>query len=393
MLSKKRVSMSPDAGPLLIGALSGRALASAAYAASIPVVVLDVFGDRDMRACACDWARVGNIQSGIDRAVLLEAAERLCPADRCGGLVYGAGFESCPDVLAELAANRDLLGNDPQVLARMGSPEYFFAMLEQLGIPYPAISYRRPDNTRGWLAKRTGACGGGHVRAARQIANECGYYFQRKMQGRIMSVLFLGNGRKASIVGISEQWKAAVLMDRPYSYGGAVSDQRISRRLRADIGYAINACVEKAGLRGLNSMDLVVDGEGFQVLEINARPTASAELYEFESTESLFKQHIQACRGKVPCDRKPSSRSYAHLVVYAEQGLQVPRGFRWPDWCSDLPAAETRIDTGEPLCTVHAGGTGSLELHSLLERRRRFVCRALQSELPKPYAVPCMAGG
>jgi predicted ATP-grasp superfamily ATP-dependent carboligase len=213
------------------------------------------------------------------------------------------------------------------------------------------------------------------------------------MQGRIMSVLFLGNGRKASIIGISEQWKAAGLMDRPYSYGGAVSDQRISQRLRADIGYAVNACVEKTGLRGLNSMDLVVDGEGFQVLEINARPTASAELYEFESTESLFKQHIQACRGKVPCDRKPSGRSYAHLVVYAEQGLQVPRGFRWPDWCSDLPAAETRIDTGEPLCTVHAGGTGSLELRSLLERRRRFVCGALKSGLSKPHAVPCMAGG
>ena len=384
--------MSPDAGPVLIGALSGRALASAAVAASIPVVVLDVFGDMDMRACASDWGRVGNAQSGIDRTVLLEAAERLCPPDRCSGLVYGAGFESCPDVLAELAENRNLLGNDPYLLERMGSPECFFAMLEQLGIPYPAISYGRPQNARGWLAKRAGACGGGHVRTAQQITNECGYYFQRKMQGRIMSVLFLANGREASIVGISEQWSAAVLKERLYSYGGAVSDQAVSQRLRADLRYAINACVEKAGLRGLNSMDLVVDGEKFQVLEINARPTASAELYESESAESLFKLHIQACRGKVPPDRNPGSRNYAQLVVYAEQGLKVPHGFRWPDWCSDLPPAETPIDAGEPLCTVHASGTDSLELHGFLERRRRFVYRALNSQLSKPQVVPGMAG-
>ncbi|MDH3526799.1 MAG: ATP-grasp domain-containing protein [Gammaproteobacteria bacterium] len=385
--------MSPDAGPVLIGALSGRALASSAYTASMPVVVLDVFGDMDMRVCASDWGRVGNAQGGIDRAVLLEAAERLCPPDRCGGLVYGAGFESCPDVLAELAENRDLLGNDPRVLDTMGSPERFFSMLEQLGIPYPAISYRRPENTRGWLAKRAGASGGGHIRTPQQIANECGYYFQRKMQGRIMSVLFLANGREASIVGISEQWNAAVLKEHPYSYGGAVSDQEVSPRVRADLRYAINACVEKVGLRGLNSMDLVLDGEEFQVLEINARPTATAELYESESAESLFKLHIKACRGKVPHDRNPTSRRYAHLMVYAEQGLKVPRGFRWPNWCSDRPPAETRIDAGEPICSVHASGTGSLELRGFLERRRRFVCRALTSELSKPHAVLCMAGG
>lgn len=385
--------MSPDARPVVIAALAGRALASAAHAASIPVVVLDVFGDMDMRACASDWGRVGNAQSGIDRTVLLEAAARLCPPDRCSGLVYGAGFESCPDVLAELAENRDLLGNDPRVLERMGSPQCFFAMLEQLGIPYPAIRYRRPENTRGWLAKRAGASGGGHVRMAQQIANECGYYFQRKMQGRIMSVLFLANGREASIVGISEQWNAAVLKQRPYSYGGAVSDQEVSQRLRADVRYAINACVENAGLRGLNSMDLMVEGEGFQVLEINARPTATAELYESKRAENLFKLHIQACRGKLPPDRKPGRRKYAQLVVYAEQGLKVPRGFRWPHWCSDVPPAETRIGAGEPLCTLHASGTGPLELLGFLERRRRFVCRALNSELSKLHAVPCLAAG
>lgn len=384
--------MSPKARPILIAALSGRALAGSAHAASIPVVVLDVFGDMDMRDYACDWERIGDVHSDIDRTALYKAAERLCPPARCGGLVYGAGFESRPEMLAELAEGRDLLGNDPRVLGAMGSPEYFFGMLEQLGIPYPTISYRRPENTDGWLAKRAGACGGGHVRKAQQITNECRYYFQREVQGQLMSVLFLANGRDASVVGISEQWNAAVVKERPYSYGGAVSGQVVGQRVRADVRYAIKACVEKAGLRGLNSMDLVVDGEEFQVLEINARPTATAELYESQSAESLFKLHIKACRGEVPHDRNPTGRRYAHLVVYTDQGLKVPRGFRWPNWCSDRPPAETRIDVGKPLCTVHANGTSLVELHGFLEHRRRFVCGALMSGWSQPQTLQRMAG-
>lgn len=385
--------MSPDSAPLLIAALSGRALASAAQIAKIPVVVLDVFGDTDMRAAALDWSRVGDVSSGFDRTALLAAAERLCPAHRCGGLVYGAGFESCPELLSQLTEDRELLGNDPRILARLGSPRQFFAMLDQLGIPYPATMFRCPDDTRDWLAKRAGACGGGHVRAAHQAVGESGYYFQRKIAGRIMSVVFLANGRQAGIVGVSEQWKAATLKASPYSYGGAVSDQPLSRRLRGDIGAAINACVDKAELRGLNSMDVVVDGAGFRVLEINARPTATVELYEAGSGQSLIELHIQACRGKVPKDRTPRHRRHAQLVVYAEQALRVPGRVSWPGWCSDLPPPGSHIESGEPLCTVHASGTGGLALYRLLQRRRIALHRLLTTARSMPEAVPCRAGG
>jgi len=374
---------------ILVAALSGRALACSAQAACLPVVVLDVFGDIDMRACADDWARVGDVRSGIDRSLVLEAAERLCPPDRCGGLVYGAGFEACPEVLSGLSEGRELLGNDPGVLARMGSPHAFFGLLAQLGIPYPTTRYRRPENADDWLAKRAGASGGGHVRAARQVADGCGYYFQRKVRGRVMSVLFLANGREARIIGISEQWNAA-LKAQPYSYGGAVSDQPVSQRLRAELSFAIEALVEQAELRGLNSMDLVVAGDEFQVLEINARPTATVELYDSAREASLFGLHVQACRGHALPHCRRAGRRHGHLLVYAERGLRVRRGFQWPDWCSDRPPRQTRIGAGEPLCTVHASGSSRAELCGLLERRSRAVSEALLAAA-RPPGVQRMA--
>ena len=383
--------MSQKSRPILIAALSGRALARSAQAAGLPVVVLDVFGDIDMRACADDWARVGDVRSGIDPARVLEAAERLCPPDHCGGLVYGAGFEACPAVLSGLSEGRELLGNAPQVLASMGSPHAFFGLLARLGIPYPTTRYRRPRQADGWLAKRAGASGGGHVRAARQVADGCGYYFQRQVQGRVMSVLFLANGREASIIGISEQWHAAALQAQPYSYGGALSDQPVSQRLRAELSFAIESCVDRVGLRGLNSMDLVVAGDEFQVLEINARPTATAELYDRARRASLFGLHVQACRGQTLHHGRPPARMYGHLLVYAERGLRVRRGLQWPDWCSDRPPAETRIGAGEPLCTVHASGSSRSELHALLERRSRTVSAVLLAAA-RPPAVQRMTG-
>jgi predicted ATP-grasp superfamily ATP-dependent carboligase len=221
------------------------------------------------------------------------------------------------------------------------------------------------------------------------VADGCGYYFQRKVRGRVMSVLFLANGREARIIGISEQWNAA-LKAQPYSYGGAVSDQPVSQRLRAELSFAIEALVEQAELRGLNSMDLVVAGDEFQVLEINARPTATVELYDSAREASLFGLHVQACRGHALPHCRRAGRRHGHLLVYAERGLRVRRGFQWPDWCSDRPPRQTRIGAGEPLCTVHASGSSRAELCGLLERRSRAVSEALLAAA-RPPGVQRMA--
>ena len=85
--------------PILIVALSGRALARSAHAAMIPVTVLDVFCDADTQVWADSIGLAGDISGGFDYPQLLEMADRLCPPLRCGGLVYGAGFESNTRVL------------------------------------------------------------------------------------------------------------------------------------------------------------------------------------------------------------------------------------------------------------------------------------------------------
>ena len=365
-------SMLRNNSSVLIVGLSGRALAHSAHAAMIPATVLDVFCDADTLQCANAAGRVGNVSSGIDFRRMLKLADSLCPPARCTGLVYGAGFESAPGAIADLSKGRVLFGNEPEVLAAINMPEIFFATLARLGVPFPAVRFQYPHEPDGWLAKRAGASGGAHVQAAQHVTGQDGYYFQRKLSGRVMSVLFLANCRNAQVIGVSEQWQAGTGA-MPYAYAGAVSQQGVSDALHSDFSQLVSSLTREWKLRGLNSVDLLVSGDEFNVLEVNARPVATAELYDNETRGSLFKQHLSACCGAVLPARPRSERMYAQRVVYAERDLHVPAHFSWPAWCSDKPVTGTTILCGEPICTVHGSGNSLFAVNGFLQRRTCFI--------------------
>ena len=378
--------------PILIVALSGRALARSAHAAMIPVTVLDVFCDADTQVWADSIGQAGDISGGFDYPQLLEMADRLCPPLRCGGLVYGAGFESNTQVLSVLSEGRKLFGNTPGVLADICTPKQFFAALDRMGVPYPTVHFQRPPDTDGWLAKRAGASGGAHVQPAQNVVGLNGYYYQREAQGRMMSVLFLANGREAEIVGVSEQWNTGI-EGAPYAYSGAVSNQRVSESLYQDFRQLVVSLVLYWELRGLNSVDLIVDGDDFKVLEVNARPTATAELYDHGCPGSLFKQHLSACCGGALNYRHNSECMHAHRVVYAERDLHVPRNYTWPSWCSDQPVTGAEIRCGEPVCTVHASGNSLFDLNGLLQRRTRNIHEVFVPDTTSAFEAECLQAG
>src|SRR5258708_1985060 len=195
----------------LVVAHSARLLAQSAMRRGHPVRVVDLFDDSDTgrfaQANEAVNARAGEAP-GFDREALLRRAARLCPPAHCLGLVYGAGFEDDTVTLAMLARGRILVGNRPQVIARLKDPASFFALLDRLAIAHPETVLTAPVDRRGWLYKRRGATGGAHVidaAALDRIPAAGEGYFQRRAPGRNLSMLFLADGRRASVIGISEQ--------------------------------------------------------------------------------------------------------------------------------------------------------------------------------------------
>lgn len=366
----------------LVIALSGRALALAVRRSGRRPVVLDLFGDADMRAGAEDSLVVdGDFDNGFEEAPLLAAAERLAPAASppVYGLAYGSGFEARPGLLAKLAGGRRLYGNAPDTIARTKDPRVFFGLLDRLSIPHPEISYALPLDPAGWLMKRIGGSGGGHVERARAGAvPDPGYYFQRRMEGRSVGVSFLGDGRSAFPLGFSEQWSSPTPGSDSYRFGGLLQPTDVSKCVADALPPVLDVLVRELNLVGLNSLDLIVDGDAFHVLEVNPRPGANLDIFDGGDPIGLFGLHVAACEGRLPRQWTPPSKATAMSVVYADRTLQVPMQIAWPDWVADRPGPGARIEPGAPICTVLAADPSRDAAREAIAARTAFVFAQLR---------------
>jgi hypothetical protein len=374
-----------NASPWLVVALSARSLAQSAARGSHRVHALDLFDDSDTRRWAQATARVrGHLDTdaralAFDPDDLMGRVERAARRHRYQGLVVGAGLEGDPPLLARLSELVPLCGNAPSTVTRVKDPVGFFGLLDELAIAHPAIAFSAPADLRGWLSKRVGASGGSHVRPAARSPGTARYY-QRRAAGLSLSALFLADGRRAAIVGVSQQWTARSGGCR-HAYGGAAGPVELAPRLRERLQSDLDALVASLGLVGCNSIDFLLERERYQVLEINPRPSATLDLYDAGWPGGLFEQHLLACRGRLPARLPAAPGARAHALVYAPRPVRLPSRFTFPQWCSDVPTVPAEVAAGMPVCTVHAVSSTARRARAQAAARRRSVELRLEPRL------------
>ncbi len=358
---------------VLIVALSGRALAASARRGGYVPLVADMFGDRDLLHAAYKHVRLaGGLASGIGDRDLIDALHILGEGREPVGVVYGTGFEDRPELLSRIAERWRLLGNGGGVVARLKDPQTFSLMCSDLDIPSPEISLFEPSSGNGWLAKRQGGAGGAHITYADSSADRRGrFYYQRKVSGTPISACFLADGKRAHVLGFSAQWSSPTPR-QPYRYGGAVRPAALTSDAADKLTDAVQRIVGAGALVGLNSADFLVHRERFWLLEINPRPGATLDIFETGET-SLFARHVAACSGKLAPAYGCAANAKAASIVYAERDIACLSVLDWPDWAADLPTAGSRIQAGEPVCTVYASDAAAEAAMELAEKRRQTV--------------------
>jgi len=372
--------------PLAAVALSARTLAQAARRAGEPCVALDLFGDADTAAAAVAMVPLrGDFGRGFDRGDLLGTLRSL--RGRVAGVVYGAGFESAPDLLDEIGGILPLVGNGAAAVRRVKEPAALTALFAQAGLPHPEIARGPPPPDGGeWVAKQEGGSGGEHVVPAdtfrRQpgVAGDPRLYFQRRVPGEALSALFLADGRRrALVIGFTVQWSSPTPA-APYRFGGCAGPVAPAASLARRIAQACDALVEMTGLVGLNSLDLLIDGDAaVHAIEINPRPGATLDVFDTLCAPPLWRLHCEAAiRGSLP-DRVAlrGGASRAAGILHAPARLSVDTSLRWPAWVADRPAAGSEIEAGMPLCTVQASAADAGAARRRVEERARLLCSAL----------------
>lgn len=365
---------------MLIVATSGRALAQCAARSGFSSVVLDCFGDTD----TCKVATSANVVAdktglGIDGDRLLEAAEVLSPPRETDALVYGAGFESDPDLLERFSQRYPLRGNKPDVVRSVKNPMSLVRLLDQVGLPHPETRLEPPEDGNGWLVKRIGGSGGQHVRSCSGGGFKPGRdYFQRHVRGVVCSALFLVDRQGTRIIGFSEALPTGDGVDAPFAYSGSVSHAVVPQTVREELAFKLDVLAQLAGLVGLNGIDFVLDGGTFSVLEINPRPTATLELYDPDIGDGLLAAHVAACSGENVTLEQSWGPVRAHAIVFARNQLKLPRRWRPARWCSDIPTSEAVVERGMPICSVRAEGRTHAEVIGQIQRYRAAVLESLE---------------
>jgi uncharacterized protein len=345
---------SESGAAILIAAASGRALAAAACRAGFRPLALDFFADSDTRAlCAASRRIEAGFDSGFTAENVIPALKELAQGEKPCGAVYGAGFEDRPELLELIAKHWPLIGNKPETVRRAKNPVQLSSLCAGLKIPHPEISLTRPADPHGWLAKSAGGAGGMHVvPAAAARMEDAATYFQRKAKGDPVSVQFLANGAKTCVIGLTRQW-AAPALDAPFRFGGLLRPANLSPAIDRALRQATEKIARAFELCGLNTIDFLVTGEAYTLIEINPRPGAALDIFE-DPKGSLFRAHINACGGCLPDRPFEFTGAAAAAIAYVREPVACVPEFRWPAWTADRPAAKSALRAGDPLCTIKA---------------------------------------
>ena len=371
---------------ILLVSLTARMLAELARREGHEVMALDRFGDLDLRRLCPSVSILRDLGGRGGMAALVDAAEGI----QAPYVIYGAGLENRPALVARLAAGRTLLGCAPQTLRRVRDPALLGASLRSAGLAYPpTFSAReapvRADHARRWLRKPLRGGGGRGVREWRGGALGAGLIVQERISGLPCSAAAVADGRSAALLGVSEQLIGRrALGARGYAWCGNLVPPRLAAPERHALAGAVSEiCAHLAaafGMRGLFGVDVVWDGKRAWVVEVNPRPTASLETIEAVRGVRSFAAHLEACAGRMPDVRSFAEPAGAagKAVLFATEDVRVPDTRAWTArGIRDVPHPGEPIAAGHPICTLVATGRVPEAVLADLEARAAALCGEL----------------
>jgi predicted ATP-grasp superfamily ATP-dependent carboligase len=403
-------SRRPGGPDLIAVGASVRAFACSAARAGWTLHAADLFGDADLRGVAATTVAAGTCGGLRYPQSLVAAVAELPKAPWC----YTGGLENHPDVIAAIAEQRPLLGTSAAAARAVRDHAWLADVLRTAGVGFPA-TFTTPaavprDGT--FLVKPRASAGGRGIARWDRMTDDRDtdtHVWQQRVAGESWAAAFV-----MPRVGSSRLWAASrqlVGLDwchaRPFAYCGSLDlplplvPLHIRESLER-IGNTLAAAYAPLGLAGLVGADLVIDGSGgVHVIEVNPRPTASMELVERSTGESLAAVHVAACRGEVPPPPAPCSQNTIwgkavlftphDVVIDAERAARLQGSYSpltndegaWP-MLADVPCSGTLLPAGAPLLTIFAAADTHTAVLDRLQQRSAAIDAVLSAgETPR----------
>lgn len=363
----------------MIAATSVRGYAQAAVASGYEVIALDAFADKDLKHITKQPYKIKMHDWRVDVEDFKQVFSNV-DLSEVEGFCYGSLFDAAPELLDWVAERVQIIGNTPEVLKKVKAFS-FFNLLDDLQIKHPEVSLEVPLEPENWLCKQIGGSGGVHVRPA--LHNVFADYFQQEVYGEPVSMLFVADGKEVQAIGFNRQLVAPT-PELPYRFAGAVGGVKLPDVVEKVFYEAARKLTAAMGLRGICSLDAVLEGETLWILELNPRLSATFDLYHGDLYQgelppnlmpNLMLAHLQGCMGNLP-QLPIFATSTAQLILYADDTLVLPLDFAWPAWAIDIPPTDQAsnnimIEKNTPICSVRAEAeTDELAFAQVIQRAK-----------------------
>ncbi|MCX7423359.1 MAG: ATP-grasp domain-containing protein [Planctomycetia bacterium] len=396
---------------LLILGGSTRAAAGSAVRAGFRPVCADRFGDDDLLRLATVLP-VHDYPHG-----LIETVQSLSPTP----WIYVGALENEPELIAAISHQHPLLGNSPEVLQRVRDPFWIERTLRDSELPtlQNIAEDAIPPSGEQWLMKPLRSGGGIGIRlwsGVRQDDDQQAY-FQERRAGRSISAIFIATSHGARFIGTSEQLIGLEAgAPTEFGYAGSIGPIELNRSTSHWIQQIGTLLASESGLRGLFGCDFILADDVPWLTEINPRYTASVEVLERATSWPLLKWHALAClnnmaqldgelplTGSVLESMAPNSRKPIvgkRIVFSANDSVAIELEKRvaadschpnsiWrmnneDSFLADIPAPESPLFVGWPICTVFARETTVAECRKMLGLRASAISRWINASMSSP---------
>jgi predicted ATP-grasp superfamily ATP-dependent carboligase len=385
---------------LILGA-SARAAAASARRAGLTPFAVDLFADRDtQRLCE----RVERCPFDEYPRGLFDRAKAFPPMP----WMYTGGLENYPELVGELARERELWGNGPEVLRQVLDPRLLATTLAKSAAPVVEVRTAgdvAPASGR-WMLKPLCGSGGLGVRLAsaddltEAVKAGSDSYLQRHIPGESRSALFTWGERYSRFVGVSrqligERW----LHGRAFQYCGSIGPLARNDGIALGIELYGKRISREVGLSGIWGIDYIATGEEQIPIELNPRYPASAEVFEASFRGPGF-HWFRPDQRPLQVQPEPRGTVVGKAVYYTPARLTFPATGPWdeslahiadvwqrPDF-ADIPHPGEVIEPGQPVLTILTDADTEAQCLVKLKARAAELDRLFG--FPTPEDDPCL---
>jgi predicted ATP-grasp superfamily ATP-dependent carboligase len=393
---------------LMIGAVDVSSLTASAKRAGYSVFAVDFYGDQDLEKnakenlSALPNSNKANLKGlkNLSSRELIRLVKILVKNQDIDVSLLSSGFDDSFDDLSAINDLVPILGNAPEAFLKVRTRDSFFSILQDLEIPHPKTEIvKNLKDTKDickdigfpFLIKPLDGYGGLGIKKISTLyeldnwlySNEASiskYFIQEYLAGTSVSVSVMAVPGRSMALTVNEQLMGMsdVGQREPFGYCGNIVPFTAPRDILDKCELTAEKVITHFGLKGSNGVDLVISKGVPHVIEVNPRFQGTLECTETALGINLVETHVKACTENILPDHgdlKQSSSKHMRLILFAQQRAVVPNLTRRKE-CRDIPHPRTRVEMGDPLCSIILEGS---DRNNLLLRGKQIATNIYES--------------